>query len=205
MNRMWPLITAMLMLFPAFESVAQESLEIGSIHVELGLTPAEVEEKLQAGYYLGLFRDKLPQPAVGTVTPNGVVYEGLTEIEGRTVSVEYRDEFGVHAFIASKGSPDAVIGWLVFEEGKLTRATRLVLPPSPTAWLETVAATIRSWRTDGGGSSVVVTTFDDSRSGITTLDFKSGNRELTLVQTPTQIQLVENLGRSDILNVTYSH
>lgn len=179
-------------------------MQVGGIDLQLGTTPDEVTASLTQGLVLGWARDRLPQPTKATATEHGVEYERAVPTSGGPQTLVYRDEHGEHAFIASSAAPEERLALLVFEDSRLTRVTRIVGPvdwrPSSSPDLVDALVTVLSEWADSGDKRVVVEVSDlsDGDQHLKEVTFKSGERQLTVVQTGSITQLVENLGRSDI-------
>jgi len=131
-----------------------------------------------------------------------VRYETRVDTRRGPVRLQYDDEFGEHARLVWKDpskSPDA---FLVFEEGRLTRITRLVgsenlHSASSSSLMQSLVDVLATWEPE---RPITTSTFEDA--GLREISFISGPRRLTLTETPGVLQVVENLGRDDIENVT---
>ena len=181
----------------------------GPATLHLGMTPEEIAALLDSDHQLTFHRDTLPETVRAIPTAHGIAYEYTVQRDGKSVNVTYRDEFGEHAFIAHRDDPKRAIAMLVFESGRLTRATRLIGPVnsaslSADALLKLVVETLAAWNSIDGQPTIAVTPFHFANNDqqLQELVFVSGKKRLTIVNSHGMTQLVENLGRLDIAFAT---
>ena len=183
--------------------VAQRADEVrlASVVLSLGQTVSEVKARVPEGVRLEFVKDTLPGMPAGRPTENGSAYESWPEVRDRTVRIEYSDEHGEHARLVVENDPTAG-AFLVFEEGKLTRISRLIgAENGHTAEAGTVMRSLigalSGWDSE---APITVSTFEGS--GLREISFVSGQRTLTVLERPGFLQVVENVGRGDIETVT---
>lgn len=179
-----------------------DEMKLGSIVLSLGQTPAEVERQLGEDARLEYVRDTLPGDPVSKPIEKGVRYETRVDIPDGPVRIQYDDENGEHARLVWKDASRSAGVFLVFEQGKLTRITRLIgsenlQSASSSSLMQSLAEVLETW--DGERPIIASSSNFD---GLHEISFVSGPRSLTLTQTPGVVQVVENLGRGDIENVT---
>ena len=181
-----------------------DEMKLGSIVLSLGQTPDDVERQLGEDVRLEFAREGLPGTPVARTTEKGVRYETRINTEDGPIRLQYDDEYGEHARLVWKDSSKSAAVFLVFEEGRLTRVTRLVggenlQSASSSSLMQSLADVLATWDRE---SPITVSTSDFENDGLREISFVSGPRRLTLTETPGILQLVENLGRGDIENVT---
>jgi hypothetical protein len=208
MRKLAVLGVLLIVLSPRLLAADSDVMNIGPVTLKLGMSHAAVTAQLPAGMRLGWQRDTLPGDVTATPTENGVRYTGRANVDGKTVPVHYDEENGEHGFIANASGEPFV--FLVFERGKLTRATRMVgesnysSANAPTL-ITAVAGVIDSWNMSGGEKAVVhASHLKHGSDGVDEIVFESGSRQLVILSTPGGTQVVENLGRGDVPSVTMS-
>lgn len=183
-----------------------QSIAVGEATLTLGMTPSAVRSQLGEDHHFGWQRDKLPKPVESTTTPHGVTYRSRISVAGKPATLNYADDHGEHAYIANpQGTPIAA---LVFEGGKLTRATRFVALQNESStrtasWLmAAVAPILAAWETSGQPVSVRASHFAHGRETVDEMVFESGPRQLVVLTTGGRTSVVENLGRGDIPSIS---
>jgi hypothetical protein len=181
-----------------------DEIRFGSVVLSLDQTVDEVRRQLGEDVRMEFARDSLPGKPVATPTTKGTRYESRIVTEAGPVRIRYDDEHGEHARLVRKDASGSEGVFLVFEEGRLTRITRLIgsenLHSAPaSSVMQRMLETLATWDA-ARMSSISASTFD--REGIREISFSSGPRRLTLTETSNLLQLVENLGRDDIETVT---
>ena len=184
----------LVLLAPQVVAASADSMTVGGVTLTLGMPQQAVVSQLPANWRLGWQRDRLPQPVTATKSAAGVRYEG----RAKGTTFIHDDDYGDHGFVANAAGEPVV--FVVFEGGKLTRATRLVggANEDPAKMVTTVASALESW----GTPAKVRATHD--AAGLDEVVFESGSRQLIILSTGGRTQVVENLGRGDIPSVTTS-
>ena len=129
-------------------------------------------------------------------------YETGVITEKGPVRLRYDDEHGEHARLVWTDASKSPGVFLVFEDGRLTRITRLIgsenlHSASSSSLMQSMVDVLAGW-----GPDRPITVSSSAFGGLREISFASGARQLTVTETPQALQVVENLGRGDIENVT---
>jgi hypothetical protein len=202
------LLVAVSLALPS-PSHAADALRVGSAVLELGWTLPEIQAALPDDLELVLVRDRLPGASRVTAipTPNGVLYRWESELGGEPVTMNYLEEHGEKAQIVAAGGEGPPLAHLTFENGRLSRATRLV-GDYDGASAESLAGALVSALAillDPAADPPVIVAEDLGEEGgrLRRLEIRTGERQLVLTLGPGRraLSLVENLGRGDVESV----
>lgn len=191
----------------ASATASEPTLGAGAVTLTLGMSQESLLRALPVGAQLKWTRDTLPQPVAATPTPTGTQYEGRTTVNGKPVTIRYSDDYGAHgSLVAASGEH---LAFVVFEDGKLTAATRHLLigtpeaPVSAGAAATTIARVLAEWNSRGERPVVETTHVEGT---IDEILFRSGQRRLVVLSsTNGHVSIAETIGREERPVVTYSH
>ncbi len=155
-----------------------ESVNVGPVGIRLGMTESELEASLPSGFDLIDAKEMVP--------------EGM----------QYIEEHGKKAFIASDADPAKALGWITIENDQVSRVVRIVGKLQRGDSHDAVSLLISAFHSVFGEETppLVIKTGSYPEGGQTFeyLEARVGMKRVVVTSMPTWLQVTEELGREDI-------
>ena len=176
-----PALVLVLLLLPSLALAEGDSIQVGAGKLCLGMSEADVVTVVGPGLTLQRVADMVPR------------------------WVTYTESHGVHYRLVGASDPGDPMAWLTFEDGKLTRVTRLLGDFGSSDGETLVSALLAALDSLGASTSadtaVKTASWSDGRNEFRMIEFVAGEKQIHLSSSVGLVQLVENLGRGDVADV----